>query len=187
MIAGVKTRFGFTKSCWQFSCRPTVDNAGRPSLNPEGATVLCNIGVASKPRLRIPATCGGSRTSGPSSTSRRRAVAPESDQGNNGEWLEGRPQGRSGVECDGGTGCCGNIRDDGGSDGSRATATMTNENLDKTISELAQEGYEIKAAEGLSALIYLNLFCRKAKSMIICQTNFSIGQENCFQLRSRRR
>jgi hypothetical protein len=61
------------------------------------------------------------------------------------------------------------------------------QNLDKTISELAQEGYEIKAAEGLSALIYLNLFCRKAKSMIICQINFSIGQENCFQLRSRRR
>ena len=36
------------------------------------------------------------------------------------------------------------------------------ENLDKTISELAQEGYEIKAAEDLSG-IYRNLFCRKQK------------------------
>jgi hypothetical protein len=43
------------------------------------------------------------------------------------------------------------IRDHGGSDGSRSTAQSLIETLDKTISELAQEGYEIKAAEGLSA------------------------------------
>jgi hypothetical protein len=49
------------------------------------------------------------------------------------------------------TGCCGNHRDHGGSDGSRSAATSPIENLDKTISELAREGYEIKAAEGLSA------------------------------------
>ena len=60
------------------------------------------------------------------------------------------------------------------------------ENLDKTISELAQEGYEIKAAEGLSGDIP-KFVLHKAKSIIICQINNSIGQENCFKLRSRRR
>ena len=60
------------------------------------------------------------------------------------------------------------------------------ENLDKTISELAQEGYEIKAAEGLSGDIP-KFVLQKAESIIICQINFSIGEENCFQLRSRSR
>jgi hypothetical protein len=60
------------------------------------------------------------------------------------------------------------------------------ENLDKTISELAQEGYEIKAAEGLSGDIP-KFVLQKAHSIIICQINFSIGEENCFQLRSRSR
>jgi hypothetical protein len=60
------------------------------------------------------------------------------------------------------------------------------ENLDKTISELAQEGYEIKAAEGLSGDIP-KFVLQKAHSIIVCQINFSIGEENCFQLRSRRR
>jgi hypothetical protein len=36
------------------------------------------------------------------------------------------------------------------------------ENLDKTISELAQEGYEIKAAEGLSDDIPSS-FCKKSR------------------------
>ncbi len=60
------------------------------------------------------------------------------------------------------------------------------ENLDKTISELAREGYEIKAAEGLSADIP-KFVLQKAESIIICQINFSDGEENCFQLRSRSR
>jgi hypothetical protein len=60
------------------------------------------------------------------------------------------------------------------------------QNLDKTISELAREGYEIKAAEGLSGDIP-KFVLQKAESIIICQINFSIGEENCFQLRSRRR
>jgi hypothetical protein len=60
------------------------------------------------------------------------------------------------------------------------------ENLDKTISELAQEGYEIKATEGLSGDIP-KFVLQKAHSIIICQINFSIGEEHCFQLRSRRR
>ena len=60
------------------------------------------------------------------------------------------------------------------------------ENLDKTISELAQEGYEIKAAEGLSGDIP-KFVLQKAHSIIVCQINFSIGEENCFQLRSRTR
>jgi hypothetical protein len=60
------------------------------------------------------------------------------------------------------------------------------ENLDKTISELAQEGYEIKAAEGLSENTP-KFVLQKAESIIICQMNFSDGEENCFQLRSRSR
>ena len=60
------------------------------------------------------------------------------------------------------------------------------ENLDKTISELAREGYEIKAAEGLSADIP-KFVLQKGESIIICQINFSDGEENCFQLRSRSR
>jgi hypothetical protein len=59
-------------------------------------------------------------------------------------------------------------------------------NLDKTISELAQEGYEIRAAEGLSGDIP-KFVLQKGESIVICQINFSIGEENCFQLRSRSR
>ena len=57
------------------------------------------------------------------------------------------------------------------------------ENLDKTISELAQEGYEIKAAEGLSENTP-KFVLQKGESIIICQINFSDGEENCFQFRS---
>ena len=58
------------------------------------------------------------------------------------------------------------------------------ENLDKTISELAREGYEIKAAEDLSEDMP-KFVLQKNESIIICQINFSDGEENCFQLRSR--
>jgi hypothetical protein len=57
------------------------------------------------------------------------------------------------------------------------------ENLDKTISELAQEGYEIKAAGDLSGNTP-KFVLQKGESIIICQINFSDGEENCFQLRS---
>ena len=60
------------------------------------------------------------------------------------------------------------------------------ENLNKTISELAREGYEINAAEGLSGDIP-KFVLQKAESIIICQIDFSDGKENCFQLRSRSR
>ena len=60
------------------------------------------------------------------------------------------------------------------------------ENLSKTISQLAQEGYEIKAAEDLSGDIP-KFVLQKAESIIICQINFAIGEEHCFQLRSRSR
>ena len=60
------------------------------------------------------------------------------------------------------------------------------ENLDKTISELTQEGYEIKAAEDISGNIP-KFVLQKAESIVICQINFSDGDENCFQLRSRTR
>jgi hypothetical protein len=60
------------------------------------------------------------------------------------------------------------------------------ENLDKTILELAQEGYEIKAAEDLSDDMP-KFVLQKAESIIIRQINFSDGEENCFQLRSRSR
>ena len=60
------------------------------------------------------------------------------------------------------------------------------ENLDKTTSELAQEGYEIKAAEDISGNIP-KFVLQKAESIVICQINFSDGDENCFQLRSRTR
>ena len=60
------------------------------------------------------------------------------------------------------------------------------ENLNKTISDLAQEVYEIKAAEDLSGNIP-KFVLQKAESIIICQINFSDGDENCFQLRSRTR
>jgi hypothetical protein len=60
------------------------------------------------------------------------------------------------------------------------------ENLDKTISQLAQEGYEIKAAEDLSENMP-KFVLQKEESIVICQINFSDGEENCFQLRSRRR
>jgi hypothetical protein len=60
------------------------------------------------------------------------------------------------------------------------------ENLDKTITQLAQEGYEIKAAENLSGDTP-KFVLQKGESIIICQINFSDGEENCFQLRSRSR
>jgi hypothetical protein len=60
------------------------------------------------------------------------------------------------------------------------------ENLDKTISKLAQEGYEIKAADDLSENMP-KFVLQKGESIIICQINFSDGKENCFQLRSRSR
>ncbi len=60
------------------------------------------------------------------------------------------------------------------------------ENLDKTMSDLAKEGYEIKAAEDLSEDMP-KFVLQKAESIVICQINFSDGEENCFQLRSRRR
>jgi hypothetical protein len=59
------------------------------------------------------------------------------------------------------------------------------ENLDKTISDLAREGYEIKAAEDLSGNIP-KFVLQKGESIVICQINFSDGEEHCFQLRSRR-
>jgi hypothetical protein len=60
------------------------------------------------------------------------------------------------------------------------------ETLDKTMSDLANEGYEIKAAEDLSGDIP-KFVLQKAESIVICQINFSDGEENCFQLRSRGR
>ena len=58
------------------------------------------------------------------------------------------------------------------------------ETLDKSMSDLAREGYEIKAAENLSGDIP-KFVLQKAESIVICQINFSDGKENCFQLRSR--
>jgi hypothetical protein len=58
--------------------------------------------------------------------------------------------------------------------------------LDRTMSDLAKEGYEIKAAEDLSGDLP-KFVLQKAESIVICQINFSDGDENCFQLRSRRR
>jgi hypothetical protein len=60
------------------------------------------------------------------------------------------------------------------------------ETLGKTMSELAKEGYEIKAAEDLSGDLP-KFVLHKAGSIVICQINFSDGEENCFQLRSRGR
>ena len=60
------------------------------------------------------------------------------------------------------------------------------ETLSKTMSDLAKEGYEIKAAEGLSGDIP-KFVLQKAESIVICQIDFSDGEENCFQLRSRGR
>jgi hypothetical protein len=60
------------------------------------------------------------------------------------------------------------------------------ETLGKTMSELAKEGYEIKAAEDLSGDLP-KFVLQKAGSIVICQINFSDGEENCFQLRSRGR
>jgi hypothetical protein len=60
------------------------------------------------------------------------------------------------------------------------------ETLEKTMSDLANEGYEIKAAEDLSGDIP-KFVLQKAESIVICQINFSDGEENCFQLRSRGR
>ena len=60
------------------------------------------------------------------------------------------------------------------------------ENLGKTMSDLAKEGYEIKAAEDLSGDLP-KFVLQKAGSIVICQINFSDGDENCFQLRSRER
>jgi hypothetical protein len=52
--------------------------------------------------------------------------------------------------------------------------------------DLAMEGYEIKAAEDLSGDIP-KFVLQKGESIVICQINFSDGEENCFQLRSRGR
>ena len=60
------------------------------------------------------------------------------------------------------------------------------ETLDRTMSDLAKEGYEIKATEDLSEEMP-KFVLQKAESIIICQINFSDGEENCFQLRSRSR
>ena len=58
--------------------------------------------------------------------------------------------------------------------------------VDKTITELAEEGYEIKAADDLSEDIP-KFILQKEGSIIICQISFSAGEEHCFQLRSRTR
>ncbi len=58
--------------------------------------------------------------------------------------------------------------------------------IDKTITELAEEGYEIKAAEDLSETIP-KIILQKGGSIVICQINFNAGEEHCFQLRSRAR
>jgi hypothetical protein len=50
------------------------------------------------------------------------------------------------------------------------------ENLDKTISELAQEGYEIKAAEGLSGDIP-KFVLQKAESIILPNQLFNWRRE----------
>ncbi len=55
------------------------------------------------------------------------------------------------------------------------------ENLDKTISELAQEGYEIKAAEDLSKDMP-KFVLQKAGSIIICQINFSVEKKTVSNL-----
>jgi hypothetical protein len=60
------------------------------------------------------------------------------------------------------------------------------ETLGKSMSDLAKEGYEIKAAEDLSGDLP-KFVLQKAGSIVICQINFSDGDENCFQLRSRGR
>ena len=60
------------------------------------------------------------------------------------------------------------------------------ETLDKTMSGLAKDGYEIKAAEDLSGDLP-KFVLQKDESIIICQINFSDGEENCFQLSSRER
>lgn len=60
------------------------------------------------------------------------------------------------------------------------------ETLDKTMSDLAKDGYEIKAAEELSGDLP-KFVLQKAESIVICQINYSDGEENCFQLRSRGR
>lgn len=60
------------------------------------------------------------------------------------------------------------------------------ETIGKTMSDLAREGYEIKAAEDLSGDLP-KFVLQKAESIVICQINFSDGEENCFQLRSRQR
>ena len=60
------------------------------------------------------------------------------------------------------------------------------ETLDTTMSDLAMEGYEIKAAEDLSGDIP-KFVLQKGESIVICQIDFSDGEENCFALRSRGR
>ena len=60
------------------------------------------------------------------------------------------------------------------------------ETLGKTMSDLAKEGYEVKAAEDLSGDLP-KFVLQKAESIVICQINFSDGGESCFQLRSRER
>ena len=57
--------------------------------------------------------------------------------------------------------------------------------VEKTLTDLAREGYEIKAADDLSEEIP-KFVLQKGESIIICQINFSVGDEHCFELRSAR-
>jgi competence protein ComGF len=55
--------------------------------------------------------------------------------------------------------------------------------VEKSMTDLAREGYEVKAAEDLSEEIP-KFVLQKEDSIIICQINFSAGDEHCFELRS---
>ena len=55
------------------------------------------------------------------------------------------------------------------------------ENLDKTISQLAQEGYEIKAAEDLSEDMP-KFVLQKEESIVICQINSQIEKKTVSNL-----
>jgi hypothetical protein len=57
--------------------------------------------------------------------------------------------------------------------------------IEKTLTDLAKEGYEVKAADDLSEEIP-KFVLQKGESIIICQINFSVGDEHCFELRSAR-
>ena len=55
--------------------------------------------------------------------------------------------------------------------------------IEKSLTDLAREGYEVKAADDLSEEIP-KFVLQKDDSIIICQINFSSGDEHCFELRS---